>query len=71
MTQEEYKKIHQRIVSGLDMVSEKAEKIGREKSEWSLCEVGEVADIVKDIAKSFKCLLKAEMYVSDGSVEKY
>lgn len=45
MTNEDIKKIHERIYKGLDMISEKAEMIGRAKSEWSLCELGEMADI--------------------------
>lgn len=71
MTNEEMKKIHERIYKGLDMISEKAEMIGRAKSEWSLCELGEMADIEKDISKTFKNLIKVHVMTSEHSVEKY
>jgi hypothetical protein len=71
MTNEEMKKIHERIYKGLDMISEKAEMIGRAKSEWSLNELGEIADIQKDISESFKNLIKVHVMTSEHSVEKY
>lgn len=71
MTKEEIDKMSKRIYSGLDMVSEKAEMIGRTKSEWSLCELSMMADIEKDISKSFKSLIKAHEILSEHSVEKY
>lgn len=71
MTYEEIKKMHERIYNGLDMVAEKAEKIGKEKTEWSLCELGEIADIEKDMAKALKCLVKVHIMTSEHSIEKY
>lgn len=71
MTNEEMKKIHERIYKGLDMISEKAEMIGRAKPEWSLCELGDMADIEKDISESFKNLIKVHVMTSEHSVEKY
>ena len=71
MTNEEMKKIHERIYKGLDMISEKAEMIGRAKSEWSLNELGEMADIQKDISESFKNFIKVHVMTSEHSVEKY
>jgi hypothetical protein len=60
-----------RIWSGLDMVMEKAEKIGRAKTEWSIMELGEMADIEKDMAKALKCLVKTEVLMNEHSVDKY
>ena len=71
MTAEEINKMKTRIYSGLDMVSEKAEKIGRAKTEWSLSELGEMADIEKDMAKTFKCLIKTHLMLNEHSIEKY
>lgn len=71
MTKDEIEKMSKRIHAGLDMVSEKAEMIGRAKTEWSLCELGMMADIEKDIAKSFKSLVKTHMMLNEHSVEKY
>jgi hypothetical protein len=45
--------------------------IGRAKSEWSLCELGDMADIQKDISESFKNLIKVHVMTSEHSVEKY
>lgn len=71
MTSEEIKEMTHRIHRGLDMVSEKAEKIGKEKSEWSLCELGQIADIEKDIAKTLKYLIKIHIMTEEHSIEKY
>lgn len=71
MTHEEIEEMKKRIFDGLEMVAEKAEKIGRSKSEWSLCELGMAADIEKDIAKSFKCLVKVHVMLNENPVEKY
>lgn len=68
MTHDEYKK---RIYSGLDMLLEKSERIGKGKAEWSLDELYKMADIEKDMAKTFKCLVKTEVMLSEHSVEKY
>lgn len=64
---EEYKK---RICAGISMVLEKSEKIGREKREWSLEEVGEMSDIVKDMSEALKDIAKTHYYLSEHSIEK-
>ena len=71
MTREEIDAIKKRIYSGWDMTMQVAEKIGREKKEWSLCEAMKSADILKDLAKTFKCLVEVEMMLSDSGVEKF
>lgn len=71
MTVDEVEKISDRIYNGLDMLTEKAEKIGRAKSEWSLDELGKMADIEKDISKSFKNLIKVHIMLGEHSIEKY
>lgn len=45
--------------------------IKKAKSEWSLCELGEMEDIEKDIAKAFKSLIKVHIMTNEHSVEKY
>jgi hypothetical protein len=65
---EEYKK---RICAGISMVLEKSEKIGREKREWSLEEVGEMSDIVKDMSEALKDIAKTHYYLSEHSIEKF
>lgn len=71
MTQEDMNKHKERICDGLEMYLEKLEKIGKEKKEWSLRELGEVSDIVKDMAEAYKDLAKAHYYLSERSIEKY
>lgn len=71
MTNDEIKAMKERIYDGLDMVGEKAEKIGREKTEWSLCELGDMADIEKDMSETFKNLIKVHVMLSEHSIEKY
>ena len=71
MIEEELKQMTHHIYKGLDMIREKAEKIGKEKSEWSLYELGEIADIEKDMAKTLKYLVKIHIMVNEHSVEKY
>lgn len=65
---EEYKR---KICSGIEMVLEKSEKIGREKREWTLYEVGEMSDIVKDMSEALKDIAKTHYYLSGHSIEKY
>ena len=71
MTAEEIEKMSKRVYAGLDMISEKAEKIGRTKTEWSLCDLTMMANIEKDMAKSFKCLVHTHQMLSEKSIEKY
>lgn len=71
MTHEEIMKLKDRIYSGLDMVMERAEKIGKAKTEYSLEELYMMTDIVKDSAEAFKDLAKAHKYFSEHSIERY
>ena len=71
MTNEEVENMKIRIYNGLNMVSEKAEKIGKAESSWSLDELYKMADIEKDIAKTFHCLLKSHVLLNEHSVKKY
>ena len=59
--------INDRVCQSLEMILEKAEKIGTEKKEWSLDELYMASDIVKDIAEALKDLSKAGMH----SIERY
>ena len=71
MTNEQMEMMKARIWNGLDMVSEKAEKIGREEAAWSLDELGKMADIQKDISKSFKSLVEACVMSNEHSIKRY
>ena len=71
MTNEQFETMKARIWSGLDMISEKAQKIGQEENAWSLDELGKMADITKDLAKAFKCLVKINILANEHSVKRY
>ena len=71
MTSEEIEQIKKRLVSGWDMTMLASEKIGKEKKEWSLCDVMKSADIIKDLTKSFKNLVEVESIISESGIEKY
>lgn len=68
MTHEEIKKS---IHDGVKMIFDKMEQFGREKHSWSLCELGEASDILKDISSTHKNLAKAHYYMSEHSDERY
>ena len=65
------KVLKDRVCSGIEMILEKSEKIGREKKEWSIDELYKSADIVKDMAEALKDLSKMHYYLSEHSMEKY
>lgn len=71
MTNEQIEAMKARIWNGLDMISEKAQKIGQEESAWSLDELGKMADIEKDISKTFKNLIKICVMTNEHSVKRY
>lgn len=71
MTNEERERLKARITTGLSMVMDKAEKAGAEKPKWNIDEIGKMADILKDTAKAFHCLVKTEVEMSEHSVEQF
>ena len=71
MTDSEIKKIHDAIHTGSLMLLEKLEKGARSKDIMPLCEMGELADIMKDLAYAEKCLAKAHYYMSEHSPSMY
>ena len=71
MTHEERKKLYDDFHSGVRMMMDKIEKIAREKSSWTLMEMGELADIMKDLAMTEKGIAKAHHIYSEKSDETY
>lgn len=71
MTSEERHKMYCDIHSGVRMMMDKVEKIAREKPSWSLSDLGEMSDILKDLASSEKDIAKASYYYSEHSDETY
>ena len=71
MRAEERVKLYEDFHSGVRMMMDKIEKIVKEKSSWTLCEMGELADIMKDLAMTEKGIAKAHYYYSEKSDEAY
>lgn len=65
------KQLKDRVCSGIEMILEKSEKIGREKKDWTIDEVYKMSDIVKDMAESLKDLSKMHYYLSEHADERY
>ena len=71
MTNEERMKLFNDFHSGVRMMMDKIEKISREKQTWTLMELGEIADIMQDLAKVEKCIAKSHMIYAAHSEEVY
>lgn len=71
MTTEERIKLFNDFHSGVRMFMDKIEKISREKQTWTLMELGEFADIMKDLAKTEKNIAKTHMIYAAHSEEVY
>lgn len=71
MTHDELCTMKDRIFQGLTMIMDKAETFGREKKNWSLEELGEASDIMKDCAEGLKDLAKAHKIFSEHSIERF
>lgn len=65
------KVLKERVCVGIETILEKSEKIGREKKEWTIDELSEAADIVKDMAEALKDIAEMHYYLSEHSVERY
>lgn len=58
MTNEEINSVKERIFKGLNMVMDKAEQIGKSKDKYSIEELGQMSDIVKDCSEAICNLTK-------------
>lgn len=71
MTHEERHKLYCDFHTGVRMMMDKVEKVASEKTAWSLSEMGELSDIMKDLAMTEKAIAKAHHYYSEKSDELY
>lgn len=71
MTHDEICMLKDRVYDGIKMVVDKAEKVGKEKKEYSMDDLGKMSDVVKDCAEAIKDLAKAHYYMAEHSEEKY
>lgn len=65
------KMLKERTCSGIEMILDKFEKIGREKQEWTFDEVCKAADVIKDMPESIKNIAQMHYYLSEHSMEKF
>lgn len=71
MMHEERIRLYDDFHAGVRMMMDKIEKMAREKASWSLSEMGYLADIMKDLAKTEKCIAIAHEHYSEHSEELY
>lgn len=71
MKTEERIKLYDDFHSGVRMMMDKIEKMVKEKSSWTLCEMGQLADIMKDLATTEKGIAKAHYMYAEKSDESY
>lgn len=65
------RQLKDRVCSSIETILEKAEKIGKEKKEWSIDELYKASDIVKDMSESLKNLSKMHYYLSEHTDERF
>lgn len=70
MTHETILKNTQDLEKGVRMMLDRLEKT-KNDTELSLCEMGVIADIVKDMAKANKDIVKAHYLMSEKPIKKY
>lgn len=71
MTSAERTKLYSDFHDGVRMLMDKLEKAARSKEMWSLSEMGELSDIMKDLAMTEKYIAKAHWIYSEHSEEVY
>lgn len=71
MTSEDKSKIMSSLVSGMSMLVDKLEIVGRNKTDWTMGEMGCVADIMKDVSETMKNLAKTHAIYSEHDDERY
>ena len=71
MKTEERMKLYDDFHSGVRMMMDKIEKIAKDKTSWTLCEMGQLADIMKDLAMTEKGIAKAHHIYTEKPDEAY
>ena len=71
MTTEERMKLYDDFHSGVRMMLDRIEKVARSESVMTLDEMGELADIMKDLAMTEKGIAKAHHCYSEKSDKMY
>jgi hypothetical protein len=71
MTSEERMKLYDDFHSGVRMMMDKVEKIAKSEAEWTLDDMGKMADMMKDLAVTEKSIAKAHHCYAEHSDKRY
>jgi hypothetical protein len=73
MTSAEHEEIKNGLVAGMRMMLVKMQDISTAKKEhgWTMCEVSQMADALKDVSEAYKNYAKSELLLSEHSSETY
>lgn len=71
MTHEEINKASDDLCKGVRMMLDKLTATYKDYGEMDLCEMGRVADIMKDLAEAHKNLVKVHWMLSEKPMRKY
>lgn len=71
MTNEEIKELEEHYHSTTKGIMNKVTEICKTKKSWSLVEIGEISDIIKDLSETHKNIAKIYYLMSEKSLETY
>lgn len=71
MTREEIRELEDQYHSTTKGIMNKITEICKTKKSWSLVEIGEVSDIIKDLSETHKNIAKIYYLMSEKSLETY
>ena len=71
MTNEEIRELEDQYHSTTKGIMNKVTEICKTKKSWSLVELGEIADIIKDLSETHKNIAKIYYLMSEKSLETF
>ena len=71
MTSAEHEEIKNGLVSGMRMMLQKMQDVSSMKHGWTMCEISQMADAVKDMSETYKNYAKANLLLSEHSSETF
>lgn len=71
MTHEGIHKASDDLHKGIQMMLEKVEKVSKDLGEMDLCDLGRVANMMKDLSETHKNIVKVHWMLSEKPIKKY
>lgn len=71
MTSMEHEEIKNGLVTGMRMMLQKMQDVATMKQGLTMCEISQMADIVKDVSEAYKNYAKANLLLSEHSTETF